>query len=173
MEKFFAGVKGSIEILKPENGSFLKKHDDMVEPLSIYVDGGNMSWRYRLNYASEDKYFNFQDGLVVDFKNMPDDTRNKYLFTEKLDKIVREPWFQGRLGNIRADIAWIDMNRSVRKDSDKTDKLEQYVLERLENNLHDITTRLSGVHRAFSKDAVKINDLSSSDVKSVTKSKIR
>ena len=37
MEKFYAGIKGSVEILKPEEGTFLNKHNDMVEPLSIYV----------------------------------------------------------------------------------------------------------------------------------------
>ena len=31
MEKFYAGIKGSVEILKPEEGTFLNKHNDMVE----------------------------------------------------------------------------------------------------------------------------------------------
>ena len=172
MDKFYAGIKGSVEILKPEKGTFLSNHSDMVEPLSIYVYQKSMSWRYRLNYKGSNEK-ECQDGLVIDFKNMPDDTKNKDAFTEKLDKITREPWFQGRLGNIRADIAWIEMNSLYKNDKSGPDKLEERVVERLKDNLHDITTRLVGLQRAFSKDALKVHDLSVSNTVSVAKSKNR
>ena len=156
MENFYAGLKGKVEILEPEKRTFSKNHEDMVEPLSIYFDGKHMAWRYRLNYMSteENKY---RDGLVIDFKNMPDDTRSKDAFTKEVESVVEEPWFQGRLGNIRADIAWMEMNSSYKKEKG-TDKLEKYVAERLEENLEDITSRLCMLHRAFLKEARKENE---------------
>ena len=158
MKDFYAGEKGKVEILEPEKRTFLKNHDDMVEPLSIYFDGKNMSWRYRLNYESTEK-LQYQDGLVIDFKNMPDDTKNKDTFTKELEGVVEEPWFQGRLGNIRADIAWLEMNSFYKKEKGM-DKLEEHVKGRLEENLRDISSRLSMVHEMFAKEIKKENEVS-------------
>ena len=170
MEKFvfMAGVKESVEIAKIDNKDFFNKKSQIVEELPIYMDGKSLTWRYRLNYPDSREEGSYLEGITVDFKNMGETTLKKEEFTNTLNIMVCEPWFQGRLQEIRADAVWLEMDKEH-----EPSKLRNRVTDRFNEDLHDISGRLVILRREFANERKPVADLSLDSIVKVKDNSIK